>query len=443
VKKLSLALLGMLIIAAIYYFTTGSEQLRNQMKTYVNTELKTLQSQGFSVQNREILEKEEHFILSFDEPRKIAHYLKTQGVQIHPQDLETMQGFKVGADVKYLPDTYSAVTFDIYPVALPTAMKSPSLSREDQKIVAQLDKLIEKKAILIHLALNKLGTGFKGHMKDMDEVIEGERKGHLVLKGLTFSGDMEKERVTSLQQKLGTLTLEVESVLSMQLANLNSNFHATGTTAYDYKTDYTIGSVSLHAQDQFKILMDKLHVTSDSLSKEGLVSGTLHSKVDKVDITESQYQTILQTVLFDMKVDNLHMQAFEKLQSVDVNNDREVTAVLQELISKGIVLDIQNFSIDKITTDGQTMNGLTLNSKMNIDKSLDIQALQQNPLIAINAINANLHIALSQGLFGMVAQHPQAVLAMMLFQPKEVNNQKVYKIELQNGSLKINDIPAL
>jgi len=32
---------------------------------------------------------------------------------------------------------------------------------------------------------------------------------------------------------------------------------------------------------------------------------------------------------------------------------------------------------------------------------------------------------------------------MMLFQPKDVNNQKVYKIELQDGSLKVNDIPAM
>ena len=84
-----------------------------------------------------------------------------------------------------------------------------------------------------------------------------------------------------------------------------------------------------------------------------------------------------------------------------------------------------------------------MHTTLNIDKSLDINALQQNPMLAINAINANLDIALSQGIFAMVAQHPQAVMMMMLFQPKDVNNQKVYKIQLQDGTLKINDIPAM
>jgi hypothetical protein len=63
-KKLGLSLLGVVAIAAIYYFTSGSEQLTIQMKEQVDAEIATLQTQGFSVEGREVSEKNEHFIIS-------------------------------------------------------------------------------------------------------------------------------------------------------------------------------------------------------------------------------------------------------------------------------------------------------------------------------------------------------------------------------------------
>ena len=57
-KKLVLAILGIAIIASIYYFSKGSEQLSAEMKTQMNNELVSLQSQGFSVQTeRYLIEK--------------------------------------------------------------------------------------------------------------------------------------------------------------------------------------------------------------------------------------------------------------------------------------------------------------------------------------------------------------------------------------------------
>lgn len=413
------------------------------MKSQVNTELKTLQTQGFSVQNRETMEKEEHFILSFDEPKKITNFLGKKGVQVHPQDIETLKGLKLGVDVKYLPDTYAAMAFDIYPVALPTLLTNAALNEEDKKVLAQLNDMIKRKALLVHLAINKLGTGFKGYLKDMDEVIKGNPQAHMKLTGLTFSGDIKENQISSMKQDLKSFAVNVDNALGMELSNLKSQIKMTGTSAYDYESDYTIEKAVINADPQIKIAIDNLDVTSNSSSKDGLVSATLQTKVNKIDIKEMYEHTILENVLFDMKANNFDQEAFERLQQIDVNNDKEMMAVLQQLISKGIELDIPNFSIAKITTQGETIDGFTANTKFKIDKSLDINLLQHNPLLAINAINANLDIALSHGLFGIVAQHPQAVLTMMLFQPKDINNQKVYKIELQNGSLKVNDIPAM
>ena len=442
-KKLGLAILGIVIIASIYYFSTGSEQLRLEMKAQVNKELSSLQTEGFSVQNRDISEKKEYFILSFDEPEKISKFFTQKGAKVDAKEIEALKGLQVGVDVTYLADTYSAVSFDMYPVTLPTVLTNQALGDEDKKIVAQLKDMMERKALLVHLSVNKLGTGFKGHVKDIDEVIQGDDKVTFSVTGLTYAGDIKENKIATMQQELKDFTVDVANELSMKLSNLTSDYTMTGKSAYDYKTAYSIEKVILDGKSEFHILIDNLDVASESSVKDDLATGSVQTKAKKIDITENQKNTVLETLLFDMKASNFDIKAFEQLEKIDVNNDQEMYAVLQQLISQGIQLDISKFSIAKITTEGQTIDGFSMNTTFQIDKSLNINALQQNPMLAINAINANLDIALSQGLFAMVAQHPQAVMAMMLFQPKNVNNQKVYKIELQNGSLKVNDIPAM
>ncbi len=442
-KKLGLAILGIVIVASIYYFSAGSEQIRVEMKAQINKELASLQTEGFSVQNREISEKKEHFILSFNEPEKISKFFTQKGAKVDAKEIEALKGLQVGIDVAYLSDAYSSVSFDMYPVTLPDVLTNPALSEEDKKIVVQLKKILEKKALLVHLSVNKLGTGFKGYIKDIDETIQSDENAQLTVTGLTFSGDIKENKIVKMQQALKGFNMNVADELNMKLSNLTSDYTMTGKSLYDYTTDYSIEKVVLYAKSEFNILIDNLDVISKSSIKDGLATGSVQTKAKKIDITEAQRHTILETLVFNMKASNFDIKAFEQLEKIDVNNDQEMYAVMQQLISQGIELDISDFSIAKITTEGQTIDGFSMNTTFKIDKSLNITALQQNPMLAINAINANLDIALSQGLFAMVAQHPQAVMAMMLFQPRDVNNQKVYKIELQNGSLKVNDIPAM
>ena len=115
------------------------------MKAQVNKELSSLQTQGFSVQNREISENKEHFILSFDEPEKISKFFTQKGAKVDAKEIEALKGLQVGVDVTYLADAYSAISLDMYPVTLPTVLTNSALSDEDKKIVAQLKKIMEKK----------------------------------------------------------------------------------------------------------------------------------------------------------------------------------------------------------------------------------------------------------------------------------------------------------
>jgi len=351
---------------------------------------------------------------------------------------------KIGIDVAYLADAYSAASFDMYPVALPTALTSVQMDADDKKALEQIQKMIEKKGFLVHVDVNKLGTGFKGYMKDINEVIEGTKPVTIATTSLKFNGDLENDKLKSISQTLKNVTIHSKNdEINIQLNHLKSNYQRTGDTSYDYDTGYTIEEIIFTAKNEFNLRVNHVSVDSDSKVKNNLASITAQTKIDSIHFTDGQKTSALETLSFNMKADNFDMKAIEKLETIDPNNEKELLAVFQQLISHGIHFEIPNFSVKQIEFENQKLDGFKLTSSFEIDKSLDLSTLEQNPMAAIGAMDANLNLALSNQLFGLLAQQPQAVMAMMLFQPKDVNGQKVYKVELKGGKVTVNDRPVM
>jgi hypothetical protein len=444
VKKIGLGLFGVIAMATIYYFTAGSKQLTIQMKEQVNAEIATLQTQGFGVEGREVSEKNEHFVISLDEPQKVASYLTAEGAQVSVQDIAALKGFKIGIDVTYLADAYSAASFDMYPVALPTALTTANMDEDEKKALAQIEKMIEKKTFLIHVDVNKLGTGFKGYMKDINEVIEGKEPIALTMTALKFTGDLKDDKIKGVKQTLKNFTMkDASDAINIQVNNLTSNYVLTGSTKYDYTTGYTIEEILVTAKDEFKLSINDMTMDSTSKVKNNLASITAQTEIKSIHFSEGQKNSTLETLIFDMKADNFDMKAIEKLENIDPNNEKELLATFQELISKGIHFEIPNFSVKNLEFENQKLDGFTFTSSFDIDKSLDLASLEKNPMAAISAMDANINLTLSNQLFGLLAQQPQAVMAMMMIQPKDVNGNKVYTVELKDGKLSVNGKPMI
>ena len=442
-KKLGFGLIGLIFVAGIYYFTSGSAQLTSEIKAQVNTELATIQTQGFSVQGREISEEKEHFILSFDEPKKIATFFTENGAQLSAADAEVLKGLKIGVDLAYLPDAYSAVSLDIYPLTLPTIITSSAQSDEDKKVLAQIKTMLEKKTFLIHLAVNKMGTGFKGYMKDIDETLQGEEKVKMLLSKLEFTGDLKDDKVQGMKQTLKEFSINVDNTFTLAMHHLKSDYSMTGTTQYDYVTNYSVEKMTIEAENELNVLLNDFELSSNSTVKDGLSSGMIKTKTKNIVLEEKDKKLVLDNIVLEMKADNLDVKAFEQLGQIDIENEKEVNMVLQQLISQGISFEIPTFSIENVENTGQEMGGFSLSSMFKIDKSLNVAATQNNPLAAVNALNAKIDFSLSKELFRELAKRPEAVMAMMLFQPKDVNGKKIYKIELKDGKLSVNGKKAL
>lgn len=438
-KKLGLSILGLVIIGVMYYFTSGSEQLIEKMKQQVAQELTSIEKEGFSVQNRKIKKSQEHFVVSFDDTAKIAQFFTSKGIQLNVNDAALFKGTKLGVDVHYLPDTYSSVSLDIYPLAFPDVVLSMTENEKEKKIFQQL---LDKKTFFTHIAINKLGNGFKGSMKDINEVLNGEQNITLKMKGLTFSGDIKKQQISTIKENVDALSLLVDNDIAFTFTGFKSNYSRTGNTTYDYSTNYSIDKMILKGKVSFQLTADTLTMQSISKVKDGLASSSIQSSTKHISTEEKGKKYAFDNFTFEMKADNLDISAIDKLQHVNVNNQQEINLLVQQLISKSVHFEIPTFSIENIYNADKKLGGFSLNANANIDKTLDISASQSNPMAALSAIDANLSITLSKDLFGLVRQQPQAIMAIMLFQPKDVNGQKVYELTLKDAKLSVNGMPV-
>ena len=443
-KKFIIVLLALLGVVTIYYFTSGSEQLTLKMKEQVDAKLSSIQTKGFGVKKKEISEKKEHLILSFDEPAKISTFLHTQGIQITPEDIQLLKGMQIGVDIDYLPDTYSAVSFDIYPMTLPTALHSTIVDAKDKKILQELQKILQKKTFLLHVDINKLGTAFKGYMKDINETIQAKYPIAIYMNAFDFKGELEENRLTSIQQRLKRLSIKDKSnTINIQIDTLESNYKLTGKTTYDYSANYHIKKIHIAVENDIVVTINDMQLDSQSKVVNNQAFMDAAMKLKSIDFKENQKHSSLEQLKLKMKAENFDIKAMQKLETINPDNEKVLFATLQELISKGIRFEIPNFSAQSIVFKNQKLDGFTFSSRFDIDKNLNLITVEQNPLSAINAINADIHLALSEQLFGFIAAQPQAMMVMMLFQPKSINKQKVYKIQLKDGRLTVNNMPVM
>ena len=438
-RKLGLGALALVVVGGIYYFTTGSTQIAQEMQKQVNHELTLASSNGFTISDKVNKEKSNHFVLSFDDSNKITHFLNTQGMKVSQADIKALKGLTLGVDINYLADSYSAVSMDVYPLTLPNTVRQQTT---DKELIVQLEKIVEKKSILVHIDMNKLGSGFKGYLKDISEtVVTNGTTGHITLQGVTFKGALENKKLKSLSENLKNMTLGIKDDVNLSLQNMQGEYLITGKTPYDYSAKYKIDKIGLNGNKNQKALsftFNNNNITTTSHVNNGLASGSMQFHTQKIKLQEQADITTLDDFILETNVSNLDIQAFEKLQNTQAPTQKETTAMMQQLISKGVAVHIKELSAKNIIHKNQKLEGFKLLADIAIDKSLNITATKSNPLAALDTIDAKLRVELSKPLFGLIASQPQAMMALMLFQPTEENNQKVYSLELKDGKASVN-----
>ena len=441
-KKIGLGLVALILVAVIYYFTVGASQITEEIKAQVNTQLTSLEKEGFGIEERKIEEDKEHFVISFDDPKKISAFLYRQGMQLTVEDAELLKGLKIGVDAHYLPDAYSSVSFDMYPIALPEIFTS-SANADDKQVLAEIQKMLDKKTFLMHVAINKTASGFKGNLADINETIKDEENINLVLKGLTFEGDIQENAIHSFNQKLESFSVRISDEMKVSFSDVKSDYKITGKTLYDYTTHYSIANILVDIKPELKISIQDIDVLSNSTVTNDIASGTIKTTVAHTNVTDGEQPYDLENFIFEMKASNIDITAMDKMQKADLSDEKVMNDLLKQLFSKGVKFEISTLSLESIENDGQKIDGFELGAQVALHKDFDVLALEQNPLSALNTVDADLKLEFSKELFELMAQQPPAMMALMMFPPKDENDKKQYTLELKNGKITVNGKPMM
>jgi hypothetical protein len=440
VIRIILAFLVLIVGTILYYLTNGSTQIAQEMKARVNTELQTLNTQGIAVQNREVKESEEHFVLSFDETQKAYNYLKNSGIVLGLEDAKALEGLKLGVDIKYLANTYSAISIDLYPLQLPTLAKA-QLQKDDKLLLVHIEKMLKEKAILAHIDVNKLANGFKGSIKDINETFQDVQTTNILMQGTTFSGDIEDQEPTNIASTTQHMSVRIADAVYMGFRNLSGFYSKTGKSAYDYNSNYLIESFTMTGAKSLHIWAKECKMDSVSKVTNDLLSATFTLNANELSIKTDTEKIILTDVTHNFAAKNFSISAFDALQNLDFSNQKETDNVLSKFLVKGVNISIPQFSVGTIEYQDKKIAGFNLNAFINVDKKIDASSLTKNPMAALGSISTKLHVDFSPELFTIISQQPQAMIVLMLFQPKIVDNQKVYDLEVKNAEVTINGTP--
>ncbi len=440
-KKLAFSLLGIIVFVALYYAITGylqttkiSEQII-KLKQQANVQLTEIQTNGFSLSEREIKKDTEHFVICLDDPDKASAFLTQKGIQLKIEEAKEIKGLKLGVDLAYLSDT---IALELYPVALPTNLKTILDNKKDQNLLVQIERIIKEKTFFAHIDIEHSATTFKGYLKDINETVEVGKEVKLSIQGFHFSGNIKDEKIVKLTQIFETMHFYIRDLIDRYISGLQKNYVFTGPTVYDYTTDYSIKKIKINEGPRGELLADNIALISTSSVKNGLAFETLHTEIENSELMFEKEKFDMHNVFLDMNVSNLHVDAFEKLQKMDPNKKEEYDALLEKILSSNIHIEIPTLSVDKVTFKGKNMDGFALHSIMDIDPSLDIYRLEMNPKHVLGKMDGNITLSLSKEILELIKEDPKAMLVYMMYRPKRVLNQRIYDLKFKNGLLNIN-----
>ncbi len=436
-KKLGLTSIALVFIVFIYYATAGSTQIITELKERVNSELTTLQQHGFTIKERIVKEKEESFLISFDNPTKITNYLNSHNANVTQEDIELLKGTSIAVDTKYLNDSYSLLSFDIYPHSLPKEMTEEL----NATIVTQINAMMKNKTILFHIDFNKLLSGFKGFVKDIDGTFEDEVTMHFVSKGITFQGEIKDEKLESIEQNIELVSLVASEELNITLSSFNANYKIVGSSSYNTESNYSIKKLKTYIKESLNIEASNIKGSSVTTLKNKLLHSSTNAKIETLLLSNPIQKYELKNTNFSAEVSNLDINAFEQLQNLNIEDDKDkekIKKLAQQIVSKGIEFDISDFSSKEVSIDNSAMGNFNISVSGNIDKDFNLALAEQDPFLLFDALNSKAHIATSIELFAFIMRDSRAMIALMMFPPKDEKGQKVYDIEYNKGKLTVN-----
>lgn len=362
------------------------------------------------------LSTQRHFEFLLADPQVFLNYINQYSdEQLPPYVGALVDGVIIGADIKYSNLPFAkAFEIEIYPVTL-SAKMNDELKVNDLDLYNFTTKILEHKKILYHIEYNLLNDDFKGYFKDIEEeyTFKNSTKLLLSLEDASFKGNGELLAPKELNSKVKKFHLKMfqkNEILELSLKDFksSSNFESVNTylTSFDVKT--ALMTLKGSAND-VTVKLEKIRINASSNEQGTTTQLNSKTSVKSLEYSSKTQSYKIKKFNFDIALSDLDKviyAKFVKLISQNNNNTtdvsvKELQATAMELLSKGLVLDIANFSIDEYKLDDmKDVDGFEMKADFRFKKDENlVQKMQLSPLMITQNINFESEIKISKEMF--------------------------------------------
>ena len=417
------------------------------IKKTIDTRITTLKKYGLETKKDEYsstyLHSSRHFEFILDDPKTFLKYLSQYSdKQIPPYVNAVLNGVLIGVDIEYSNLPFAkAFEIDIYPMSLSQEM-SQALQKREEGFASYVKKFVASKGMLYHINYNLLNDDFKGYVKDIhaEYVFKDGVQMNTTLQKLSFKGNGELLAPAELRSQMKTFSLNLlqkDKELKILFQNIKSTSNFASTDTYLTSLDLQHMQILLAGtQEDANITLRNLRVNASSNDQEKTIQFNSKTSIDSLSITSNKVQLALEKFNFDIALSGLDKKTFIDLRTFIAHNDgaispSSITALQRkaiELLSKGMVLKIADFSLKGLKTQAT----VTLKA----DKELATK-IQISPLLAITDINLLSKIKISKKMF-MTLIEKNGIFTGLYKYAKEEGDSYLFNIEFQKAQATIN-----
>ncbi len=442
--KKSYIIVALLLLAVAALPVVGNKYI----KSTIDDKVAQLHSYGLEIKedksNSSYLNTSRHFEFYLQNSDQFISYLNNYADnQIPPFVNALLNGLTLGVDVKYsnIPFTKSQ-TMEIYPLALSPEV-ADSIKKNNPDFYSYLEKFFQEKGILYHIDYNLINQEFTGYIKDIDEnyTLKNDAKLKLVIKSVKFNGKGELLAPSRLQTQAKVMhfsVVEPHEKLELELSGLNTsnNFDSANT----YVSSAKIKELSLIMEAVNDSVNAELTNLQFNASSNGQGSDLeLHSKtsLDSMKLTSKNVTFDVSSFNIDAALSGIDKTLFEKLRTL--KDSSQASAVTAALLSKGLSLNIADFSVKNLNTKRfGSLKGFQLKSTVDFKADPDLmKKLQKSPMLLLSNLSMKTNLQLSKEIFTLLTQgNPFA--AKLESYAKEQNGNYKFDINFINSQMTIN-----
>jgi len=444
---LILALISMLPIVGNSFMSKTIDSSLTQLKSFG---LERVHDETHS----SYLNTSRHFEFLLKDSQKFVTYLKQYSdPQIPPYINAMLDGVLLGADIEYSNLPFAkAVTIEIYPLSLSPEMQA-SISDTDVNFLAYLNKFLHAKGVLYHIEYNLLNDDFNGYVKDIKESykLDDGLEMNLVLHKASFKGNGEliaPNQLSSSVKKLKLNAIKDARELTLILNNFTSKSNFESQNTYITSAEFKNIELLINGTMQdLNLSVDNVQMNASS-NNQG-ESAELNSKtsIKEMHFSSDNMAFNFKDLDLDMALSRLDKIRYEELRLLISKNSnlnsplsqRELQNSMFNLLEKGLVFDIANFSLKSIkTTRLGDLKGFDIKSKFTFKEDSALkQKVQISPLLALTGMDIDTKIKISKEIYSEILKN-QSMLGHLFKYAKVDGDDYIFDITLIDSKIIVN-----